>query len=60
MEKLTYSRCGDYYIPSLKLAEQLDKPIGKYGRIRFEKLYSYGSRPYALSDAFYLFMCFIL
>ena len=34
MEKLTYSRNGDYYIPDLTLAEQQDKPIGKYGRMR--------------------------
>ena len=33
MEKLTYSRRGDYYIPNLKLSEQPDKPIGKYGRM---------------------------
>ena len=41
MEKLTYSRCGDYYIQSLKLAEQLDKPIGKYGRMRQRYLKEY-------------------
>ena len=34
MSKLTYTRGGEYYIPDLKLAEQLDKPIGKYGRMR--------------------------
>lgn len=34
MKKLTYTRVGDYYIPDLKLAEQPDKPIGKYGRMR--------------------------
>ncbi len=34
MEKLTYSCNGDYYIPDLTLAEQPDKPIGKYGRMR--------------------------
>ena len=34
MKELTYIRVGDYYIPNLKLAEQLDKPIGKYGRMR--------------------------
>lgn len=33
MKELTYTRVGDYYIPDLKLAEQPDKPIGKYGRI---------------------------
>lgn len=34
MNELTYIRVGDYYIPNLKLAEQPDKPIGKYGRMR--------------------------
>lgn len=34
MKELTYTRVGDYYIPNLKLAEQPDKPIGKYGRLR--------------------------
>lgn len=34
MERLTYSRYGDYYIPNLKLSKQPDKPIGKYGRMR--------------------------
>ena len=34
MSELTYSRCGDYYIPNLKLSEQPDAPIGKYGRMR--------------------------
>lgn len=34
MNELTYTRCGDYYIPDLKLSGQPDKPIGKYGRMR--------------------------
>ena len=34
MKKLTYTRCGDYYIPDLKLSEQPEAPIGKYGRMR--------------------------
>ena len=41
MEKLTYTRCGDYYIPNLKLAEQPDKPMGKYGRMRQRYLKEY-------------------
>ena len=32
MNELTYARCGDYYIPDLKLSEQPEAPIGKYGR----------------------------
>lgn len=34
MNELTYTRCGDYYIPNLKLSEQPEAPIGKYGRMR--------------------------
>ena len=34
MKKLTYTRCGDSYIPDLKLSEQPETPIGKYGRMR--------------------------
>ena len=30
MKGLTYSRCGDYYIPDLKLSEQVGTPVGKY------------------------------
>ena len=31
MGKLTYIRCGDYDIPNLKLSEQPETSIGKYG-----------------------------
>ena len=34
MNELTYTRCGDYYIPDLKLSKQQEAPIGKYGRMR--------------------------
>ena len=34
MSELTYTRCGDYYIPDLKLSEQPEAAIGKYGRMR--------------------------
>ena len=34
MNELTYTRYGDYYIPDLKLSEQPEAPIGKYGRMR--------------------------
>ena len=34
MSKLTYIRCGDYDIPNLKLSEQPDTSLGKYGRMR--------------------------
>ena len=34
MNELTYTRCGDYYIPDLKLSEHPEAPIGKYGRMR--------------------------
>lgn len=38
MNELTYTRCGDYYIPDLKLSEQPEVPVGKYGRMRQQYL----------------------
>lgn len=46
MSKLTYIRCGDYDIPNLKLSEQPETSIGKYGRMR--KSYLKEHRPYSL------------
>ena len=43
MGKLTYIRCGDYDIPNLKLSEQPETSIGKYGRMR--KAYLKDHRP---------------
>ena len=40
---LTYTRNGDYQIPDLKLTEQPEKPLGKYGRMR--KAYLKEHRP---------------
>ena len=41
MKELTYICVGDYYIPNLKLAEQPDRSIGKYGRMRRRYLKEY-------------------
>mgnify|MGYP002590199886 CR=1 FL=1 len=41
MKELTYICVGDYYIPNLKLAEQPDRSIGKYGRMRRRYLKKY-------------------
>lgn len=32
MQELTYIRCGDYYIPDIRLAEE-NRPVGRWGRI---------------------------
>lgn len=32
--EITYSKCGDYYIPDLTLTQEEPQPIGKYGRMR--------------------------
>ena len=40
---LTYTMNGDYQIPDLKLTEQPEKPLGKYGRMR--KAYLKAHRP---------------
>lgn len=37
MMELNYIRCGDYYIPDLKLSEE-KRPIGKWGRMRRDYL----------------------
>lgn len=34
MTELSYTVCGDYAIPNLKLNNPGDQPIGKYGRMR--------------------------
>ena len=32
--ELTYTKCGDYLIPNLVLADTKEYHIGKYGRMR--------------------------
>ena len=32
MQKLTHIRCGDYYIPDIRLPEE-NRPIGRWGRM---------------------------
>ena len=43
MNELTYTRSGDYWIPSLRLSPQESKPLGKYARMR--KAYLQEQRP---------------
>ena len=38
MKEIVYKKCGDYYIPDLKLPEQEILPLGKYGRMRLRYL----------------------
>ena len=38
--ELNYIRCGDYYIPELKLPEE-KRPIGKWGRLHRDYLKEY-------------------
>ena len=33
-KNLTYSQCGDYYIPDISLTHTGTQPLGKYGRMR--------------------------
>ena len=57
MNELTYTRCGDYYIPDLKLSEQSEAPIGKYGRMRQHYLKEHWPSLYSsliLSEKLYL------
>lgn len=41
MAEITYTRCGDYEIPNLKLSQPTNQPIGKYGRMRKRYLQEY-------------------
>ncbi len=34
MSEITYRKCGNYYIPDIKLNNENYKPLGKYGRMR--------------------------
>ncbi len=33
-QNLTYTQCGDYNIPNIKLVHTETQPLGKYGRMR--------------------------
>ena len=35
---ITYTKCGDYLLPNLKLTEKENKPLNKYGLLRLEYL----------------------
>ena len=37
---ITYTKCGDYLLPDLKLTEKENKPLNKYGLLRLEYLKS--------------------
>ena len=37
MQELNYIRCGDYYIPDIRLPEE-NRPIGRWGRMHKEYL----------------------
>lgn len=40
MQELNYIRCGDYYIPDIRLPEE-NRPIGRWGRICQDKGVNY-------------------
>ena len=40
-DKITYSKCGDYYIPDLTVPDTKKYTIGKYGRLRRQFLKEY-------------------
>lgn len=36
--KLTYRRCGDYYLPNIGISAEDMRPLGKYGRMHLRYL----------------------
>ena len=47
-QNLTYTRCGDYLIPDIRLSYISDKPLGKYGRMR--RVFLAENNPILLDD----------
>lgn len=47
-QNLTYTRCGDYLIPDIRLRHTGDRPLGKYGRMR--RTYLSENNPMLLDD----------
>ena len=44
--ELNYIKCGDYYIPDLRLPPQPEEPLTKYGRMRLNFLKEYRPATY--------------
>lgn len=42
--KLTYRRCGDYYLPNIGIPAEDMCPLGKYGRMRLRYLREHALR----------------
>ena len=47
-QNLTYTQCGDYYIPDIRLAHTGTQPLGKYGRMR--RAFLEQNRPMLFND----------
>ena len=45
---IEYIRCGDYYLPTLVLAEQKKIQLNKYGRLRLDYLKNHKKAEYAI------------
>ena len=43
---IEYIKCGDYYIPNLRLPQQPEEPLTKYGRMRKNYLKEYRPATY--------------
>lgn len=55
-QNLTYTRCGDYLIPDIRLSYTSDKPLGKYGRMR--RAYLEQNNPMLLDDPLVCLECY--
>ncbi len=47
MNKITYHREGDYFVPDLYFPKQPSKSIGKYGRLRLDYLKNFNRGLYS-------------
>ena len=47
-QNFTYTQCGDYYIPDIKLAYTSTQALGKYGRMR--RIFLEQNKPILFND----------
>ena len=47
-QNLTYTQCGDYYIPDIRLGHTETQTLGKYGRMR--RLFLEQNNPMLFND----------
>ena len=56
MQELNDTRCGDYYIPDIRLPEE-NRPIGRWGRMHRDYIKEHNPLRFIFCDDFRGFLC---